>query len=274
MTASMAASFSSTEPFRDSMAVSTKPIASALPAKPALIAPSIRASFELRSVAWFLTAVSTAASLSSTDPVSDSMADFTSSVALTLSARPARTASSIRVRRDPKSAVWFLTAASTAASFSSMEPLSDFMADFTSSMALVLSVKPAVTAPSMSTSLELNSIVCPLMAASTAANFSSMVPASDSMADFTNSIALALSANPALTVPSTSASFVSNAVVWLLMEISTAASFSSTDPFKDSIADLTSSKALALPSNPCSEAAFISPNAFSMSASLAFRSIV
>ena len=180
----------------------------------------------------------------------------------------------MRVSFDFSSVVWFLTAASTAANFSSIEPVRDSMADLTSSVAFALSVKPAKTAPSMSTSLELNSIVCPLMAVSTAASFSSMDPVSDSIADFTSSIALALSASPALTDPSTSASFAPNSVVWLLMADSTAPSFSSTDPRKDSIADLTSSMTLALPSSPCSVASLINPRAFSMSASLAFKSEV
>ncbi len=155
-----------------------------------------------------------------------------------------------------------------------MVPVRDSMAAFTSSVALALSVKPAETAPSMSTNLELNSIVCPLMAASTAASFSSMDPVNESIADFTSSIALALSASPALTAPSTSASFAPNSVVWLLMAASTAASFSSTDPFKDSIADLTSSRALALPSSPCSVVSLINPRAFSISSSLELKSVV
>ena len=98
------------------------------------------------------------------------------------------------------------------------------------------------------------------MASSIAASFSSSVPLRVSRASSIRPWAVLLSAKPSFTAVSIRASLLARLVVWLSMADLMASSFCSSEPERDSMADLISSWAVLLSAKPFLIAASMRPS--------------
>ena len=236
MACSIFASFSASVPCSDSTAFWISSRCSFASAMPVSTAVSIASSFVSRLLVWLSIASCRAASFSSTVPCSDSMASFSRPSCSFWSAKPSLTAVSTKASLAPRSVVWSFTAVSMAANFSSIVPPTVSIASLIRSCAVFTSARPVVTAASTRPSFVSKLVVWSLIAVSTAASFSSTVPFSDSRASFSRSCCVLASAKPAFTAASTRPSFISRLVVWFLIAVSMAASFSAIVPLIDSTA--------------------------------------
>ena len=149
----MAAIFSPSVSPSESIASCSSSCAVVTSANPLCTAPSIRPSFAVSEVVWLPMASSIAESLSSIEPPSDSRAVRKRSCWAWPSANPAATAASISDSFVSRLVVCAFSAASMAASFSDIEPLSEDTAVSISFIAASLSAIPSRTDASISASL-------------------------------------------------------------------------------------------------------------------------